>query len=536
MAETSEPNEQQFPDREAASIPEAREFSMELSPVLVIGIAGRIGSGASFVRDKILQSLRTFDYETHIVDVTEIMDVFSKLLSEAELERIQSSVTETEVIQNNDNAKRVRKLQLLGNSFRRVYGNSILAALCVTEFIETDLSKPDEGLASRKAYILDSLKHPEEVALLRNMFGHLFWLVGVVSSDGTRYNRLQQRKGFDNKTFEYLSEQDADSDDELDTDNKRKSGQRTIEAVVEADYFFANDHATKDGIEAEAARLTRLIFGIQVVSPTPDEVGMNVAFQTSLRSACLSRQVGASIVAESGELLSTGYNDVPKFGGGLYGSVPGQDRRCWAWGAKCYNDEEKNKITEQVVALLRDGKFMKKGKAKDAVKALRKSRIKGLIEFTRAVHAEMEAMLSIARLGTQGLVGSTIYSTTYPCHNCAKHIVDAGITRVVYMEPYEKSLARTLHADTINDPLQERSDQKVSFDNFGGVAPKRFGDFFRPRDDRKNDGVFADSDRKRHVLSPAHQEEISTLRERLQSLQSWLDERLSPNEDGDEDG
>jgi len=512
---------------------------MELSPVLIIGVAGRIGSGASFVRDKILQSLRTFDYEVHIVDVTEIMERLSVQLDDDERERINSEVTKAEEIRTNENAKRVRRLQLLGNSFRRTYGNSILAALCTIEFIETDLSESEEKLASRKAYILDSLKHPEEAALLRSIFGRLFWLVGVVSSDVTRSDRLEQIKSFDKDTFEYLSEQDADGEDEFDIDNNKSSGQRTIEAVLEADYFFANDYATKDGIEAEAARLTRLIFGIQVVSPTSDEIGMNEAFQASLRSACLSRQIGAAIVAESGELLSTGYNDVPKYGGGLYGPAPAdKDRRCWAWGAKCYNDAEKKKITEQVVRLLCDKGFIDLEQLEDAVTTLRKSsRIKGLIEFTRAIHAEMEAILSIARLGTQGLVGSTIYSTTYPCHNCAKHIVDAGITRVVYMEPYEKSLARSLHPDAINDPLQDRSHTKVCFDNYGGLAPKRFGDFFRsPNGRKKADGVFVDSDRNRHDLSPTFREEVATLQGRLNSLRAWLDTRFPPEGNSGEPG
>jgi len=531
MVETSNPNKQDPSDLK----PVARgpiEFSMERSPVLVIGIAGRIGSGASFVRDKILQSLLTFKYEIEIVDATKIMEEMQRQLGDEEIGRIDEKVNQDAVIGANDQAKRVRRFQLLGNAFRRNYGNSILAALCVTEFIADDLSRCSESLASRKAYIVDSLKHPDEARLLRSIFGSLFWLVGVVSSDMTRFNRLQQRKGFGKEVFEYLSEQDADGEDELDTQNK-KNGQRTIDAVLEADYFFANDFATKDEIEAEAARLTRLIFGVQVVSPTQDECGMNMAFQASLQSACLSRQIGASIIAGSGDPLSTGHNDVPKFGGGLYGPVPAdQDRRCWAWGAKCYNDEEKEKITQQVVGLLRDGDFINEAKVQDAVTALRKSRIKGLIEFTRAVHAEMEAIISVARSGKQGLIGSTLFTTTYPCHNCAKHVVNAGITRVVYLEPYEKSLARTLHPDAIHDPLQERSEQKVCFDNYGGVSPRRFSDFFKLKAERKERGVFLDSDRKRHTLSPTLQEEVSTLKERLKELQAWLDGWLSSDEGG----
>jgi deoxycytidylate deaminase len=495
------------------------------SSVLVIGIAGRIGSGASFVRDKILQCLRSYDYCVDIVDVTVIMEKFEGQLDKEVIDEIEQDLMACTETGDNGRAKRVRRLQLLGNALRRTFGNQILAALTVTEFIGPDLDiQSQPKLNERKAYVIDSLKHPDEVRLLKQIFGSQFWMLGVVSSDMTRSNRLEQRKGFPKQVFDFLSREDADGEDARDLSGRLGSGQQTVKAVLRADYFFANDFATKEEIEADAGRLSRLMFGIQVVSPTEDEVGMNAASQASLRSACLSRQVGASILSESGELLGTGHNDVPKFGGGLYGATSNSaDRRCWAWGAKCYNDEEKMKITHQVVELLANKGFVEKGKVNDAVDVLRKSRISGLIEFSRAVHAEMEAMLSIARLGTTGLVGSTLYTTTYPCHNCAKHIVDAGIKRVVYLEPYEKSLARLLHPDAISDPLQERNSNKVCFDNYGGVSPRRFGELFHPNVERKKNGLFQDLDRNRHDLKPILCEESETLKGRLSTLQEWID-------------
>jgi deoxycytidylate deaminase len=72
-----------------------------------------------------------------------------------------------------------------------------------------------------------------------------------------------------------------------------------------------------------------------------------------------------------------------------------------------------------------------------------------ITEFGRPVHAEMEAILSCARIGISPKMG-TLYCTTFPCHNCAKHIVAAGIKRVVYVEPYPKSKAEKLHSDSLN--------------------------------------------------------------------------------------
>ncbi|MBF4218320.1 deaminase, partial [Vibrio anguillarum] len=84
------------------------------------------------------------------------------------------------------------------------------------------------------------------------------------------------------------------------------------------------------------------------------------------------------------------------------------------------------------------------------------------------VHAEMDAIVSLARSIRQSSVGMTLYSTTYPCHNCARHIVAAGILRVVYIEPYEKSLALKLHDDALTDA---NGTHKVVLVPFEGVSP-----------------------------------------------------------------
>ena len=67
-----------------------------------------------------------------------------------------------------------------------------------------------------------------------------------------------------------------------------------------------------------------------------------------------------------------------------------------------------------------------------------------LIEFSRTVHAEMAAIVDAARRGVS-VQDCNLYTTTFPCHECAKHIVAAGIRRVVYIEPYPKSQALSLH-------------------------------------------------------------------------------------------
>src|SRR5262249_28612530 len=133
-------------------------------------------------------------------------------------------------------------------------------------------------------------------------------------------------------------------------------------------------------------------------------------------------------------------------------------------------------------------------KREEVLKRLRDGRIGDLLEFSRAVHAEMDALLSAGRKGAT-TVGSRLFVTTFPCHYCARHIVSAGVDEVQFIEPYPKSQALTLHPDSIQfekgkrnwfPPSSqrakgERSDAegsgevgRVLFRPFTGVAPRMY--------------------------------------------------------------
>ena len=61
-------------------------------------------------------------------------------------------------------------------------------------------------------------------------------------------------------------------------------------------------------------------------------------------------------------------------------------------------------------------------------------------EFCYAIHAEQNAIVQAAKLGVS-VEGATIYCTHQPCVICTKLIVNSGITRIVYKEPYPDDLA-----------------------------------------------------------------------------------------------
>jgi len=123
-------------------------------------------------------------------------------------------------------------------------------------------------------------------------------------------------------------------------------------------------------------------------------------------------------------------------------------------------------------------------KGKKIYGSLKSSQINDLTEYGRVVHAEMSAICDAARLG-RAVKGSILYVTTFPCHNCTKHILASGISRVIFMEPYPKSKAKDLHRDEIE--LEKSSETKVSFIPFLGISPFRYRDIFEKRS-RKRDG------------------------------------------------
>jgi dCMP deaminase len=58
----------------------------------------------------------------------------------------------------------------------------------------------------------------------------------------------------------------------------------------------------------------------------------------------------------------------------------------------------------------------------------------------RSTHAEQNAIVQASRHGV-AIAGSTLYCTAHACLTCAKLLINAGITRVVYEDPYPDDLA-----------------------------------------------------------------------------------------------
>ncbi|MDD3921628.1 MAG: cytidine/deoxycytidylate deaminase family protein [Eubacteriales bacterium] len=67
-------------------------------------------------------------------------------------------------------------------------------------------------------------------------------------------------------------------------------------------------------------------------------------------------------------------------------------------------------------------------------------------ELCYAIHAEQNAIIQAAKLGVS-IDNATLYCTHQPCVICAKMIVNAGISRVVYGEGYPDEFALQIFQD-----------------------------------------------------------------------------------------
>ena len=110
-----------------------------------------------------------------------------------------------------------------------------------------------------------------------------------------------------------------------------------------------------------------------------DEYFMGIAMLAARRSKDPNTQVGACIVSEDNIIISTGYNGMPK----------GCSDDEFPWG--------------------RDGDQSK---------------------YAYVVHAELNAILNASG---RDLRGSRVYVALFPCNECAKALIQAGVKRVVYL-------------------------------------------------------------------------------------------------------
>ena len=123
---------------------------------------------------------------------------------------------------------------------------------------------------------------------------------------------------------------------------------------------------------------------------TTENYFLEIANTVAKRSTCLRNQVGCVIVRDN-HILTTGYNGAPQ-----------NLSHCLDIG--CIREKENIPSGTQH-------------------------------ELCRGVHAEQNAIIQGSLHGIS-LLGSVLYCTHQPCILCAKMIINAGITKIYYLNSY----------------------------------------------------------------------------------------------------
>ena len=390
-----------------------------------------------------------------------------------------------------------------GDELRASWDRSDALALhAISDIVATreQLSPPEgddeqPGYLDRHAFVLRSLKTPDELETLRAIYGPRLVVIAAYSPKDQRLEHLAtqitgSRGTKDHSTWVHQPQELIDRDEK----EERARGQHVSGTFHRADFFIRG--WSREVARQDAQRTMEILFGSPFRTPTRDEHGQFLAAGAALRSAEFGRQVGAAIATPEGSIIAVGTNEVPKALGGSHWEEDGAGNRDFEIGDIDTNrkhfDELAQQLTNRVdehmselVVSLSAGDLQ----AEASLQALRtqvrdalpgklwSGGLKDLTEFGRAMHAEMNALLDAGLRGVP-VVGATLHSTTFPCHNCARHLIGAGIARVVFIEPYTKSRAEQLHADAATIARSERDPDKVAFEPFVGVAPRRYLEMF----------------------------------------------------------
>jgi deoxycytidylate deaminase len=289
------------PDSEV--LKSAQEYK---GPELFFGLVGAVGTDLQHVQSVLFRELQTVVYLPHEIRLSSLLKECAKY---AHLENVD----------NQPEHIRIRAYMDAGDDFRGTSKRGDAVALLamgrvreIREEMTGDPAKPVPG----QAYVFNSLKHPDEIDTLRQVYGNAFFAISVYETREKRLAALCEKIAKSSNKYD-PTQFELDAKDLIERDQKDATddlGQDVRDSFPKADLFLNASDPVE--LEAQVRRFVRMLFGYPFASPSIDEFCMFHARASALRSVDLSRQVGAVIATPNGEILATGCNEVPYPGGG----------------------------------------------------------------------------------------------------------------------------------------------------------------------------------------------------------------------------
>lgn len=423
------------------------QYDPRFSPELFIGIARPMGTPGDAAMAELRNAFADYGYHVEPIKISSLLE---------------DDLLAAEQIVSNKSDERTEALIDEGDRIcAEVSSGAALADKAVDEIRLRRAGDEPGSDASRRVFIIDSLKRPAEVKALQGLYGDHFILLGLRASEARRRRNLLTELA---TRGTHSGTDAAGRADELlakDNDKVNDFGQQMTPTLAMSDVFIRAD--SDNDATHDVRRFVRILFGDPAAEqPTLAEYGMQIARQVSVRSPELGLRVGAAILGDAGDVLATGFNHHPTVTGIPDYDYSAVDLRGLARNTMLLLADHNKLDADEAAALHRDPDEY----VQDLLKgALKESQLRQVTEFQRPLHAEMDALLSALRQRVE-ITGGTVYVTDFPCHGCARHLVATGLP-VVYLVPYEKGRASDMYADDID-----------RFTPFVGVTPSRYKEWW----------------------------------------------------------
>ncbi|MCD9498995.1 deoxycytidylate deaminase [Photobacterium carnosum] len=379
----------------------------------------------------------------------------------------------------------IKLYQLLGKNARSsgkvtdstlIGGEFFTIALEIKKVIE-QLHHAQKKLNKNTYITIDAIRNPLEASYFQERFAS-FYLLAISCDNDVRIKRLKD-KGLSDETIEFIDENEYAS---LDIDDESSFTGQDIQGCLQKADIYIDSNEKKDNYNSKKLLVNQLIKFVclaqkpGLITPSPEERCMQVAYTSKLNSGCISRQVGAVVTKNNFSIKAVGWNDTP------YGQVPCKLRS--------YEDLYEGKDTDAYSSYeLKTEVFRTKIRSK--IELLRPLESKGynhsycfkseynLIKggnnqvHTRSLHAEENAFLQVSKDGGSGVEGGYLFTTASPCELCAKKAYQLGMTKIFYIDPYPGiSFEHILSSGT-----KERQPQMVLFN---GAIGRAFHNLYTP--------------------------------------------------------
>lgn len=372
----------------------------------------------------------------------------------------------------------------------------------INQFVKL-ICRKNKDENDRTQIVIDALRNPYEILYFRERYS-AFYMMSINTDERIRRDKLIE-KGYN---IDEIADLDNKESEKKDISHSYQ--EIDINKCIElSDVFLTHDgtaYTENRNLINQIVTYIALIRHPGLIPPSPVERVMQIAYTAKLNSGCLSRQVGAVVTNESYSVQSIGWNTVAQ------GQTP-----C---SLRCLNDLCNSEDTVAYSAYERTNDRFKESSEKlhgKYMSAMRDHRLLGLPlaycfkdihttitdkqkynqVHTRALHAEENAFLQLAKYGTQGIQNGKLFTTSSCCELCAKKAYQLGIREIIYIDSYPGITQKHIIECGNNQP------QMILFH---GAIGRAYSNLYNPLIPLKDELEALSEVSVKEVLDPANKE------------------------------